>query len=184
MALLPVLFYTPIALGGMEFSQAQITVCMSILGACDTVWMVFVFPFLQRRVGTKGIMQTGSFTWPSFFAGFIIANALLRRNSKEATAAAFIVGLFVALFGSAVGMSFTAAQLAINEASPSPELLGKLNYIAELSCSIIRSIIPAVSTALFAVGVRGNIFSGYLALLILIVFALGLPILLKKVKIN
>lgn len=178
-ALLPVVLFTPIALGGWQLSQRQITLYLSALGVCDAMWMFFFFPILQRRMGTKGILQTGSIMWPSFTVGFIVVNALLRN---DAAIAAIIVGVFMTLVGTAIGMSFTAAQLAINEASPIFELSRRVNYLAELSISIIRSTIPVITTTIFAVGVREQIFSGYLALLIVTVFALGLPIVLTRVK--
>jgi len=178
-AILPVVLYTSIALGGWQLSQRQISIYLSSLGVFDGVWMFLVFPILQRRVGTKGILQTGSIMWPCFTGGFIVVNALLR---KDAVIAAIIVGVFMTLVGTAIGMSFTAAQLAINEASPSFELSRKMNFLAELSISIIRSTIPVIISTIFAVGVSQQIFSGYLALLIVTVFASGLPIILTRVK--
>ncbi|KAI6783504.1 Levodione reductase [Emericellopsis cladophorae] len=69
------------------------------------------------------------------------------------------VGAVDVVLGPAAFMSFTAVQLAVNRASPSPGVLGKLHWVAELGFSVIRSIMPGVATAVFAAGVRGNIQS-------------------------
>lgn len=65
-------------------------------------------------------------------------------------------------------------QLAINDISPSQSTLGTLNGLALSIVSGLRTIGPALFTSIFAIGVKGQIFWGYLAWFALIVTAIVL----------
>jgi hypothetical protein len=64
-------------------------------------------------------------------------------------------------------MAFTGVQLAINEVSPSSEVLGTLNAIALTASSGIRAVAPGVATAIYAVGIRSGFAKGHLAWIIM-----------------
>ncbi|CRK12199.1 hypothetical protein BN1723_009641 [Verticillium longisporum] len=165
MAIHPVVLYTPVHHGGLGLSTAQITAFIAAVGASET-----------RRVGTKRVLVACSWLWPLFFAGYMVTSALEREGE---TVAAVVVAVSNIVVGPGAFMAFTAVQLAVNEASPSPSVLGKLNSSVEILSSIIRSVVPGIATAIFAVGARGNILGGYLAWVVLIVSAMGLPLILK-----
>jgi hypothetical protein len=67
----------------------------------------------------------------------------------------------------------------VNDIAPSHETLGELNAIVLALSSGIRAIVPALSTSLYAIGVKYRIFGGQLFWVILIVLASGLLPLLK-----
>ncbi|RNJ59795.1 hypothetical protein D7B24_001524 [Verticillium nonalfalfae] len=177
MAIHPVVLYTPVHHGGLGLSTTQITAFIAAVGASETVWLMIAFPLLQRRVGTKRVLVVCSWLWPLFFAGYTVTSALEREGQ---TIAAVVVAVFNIVVGPGAFMAFTAVQLAVNEASPSPGVLGKLNSSVEILSSIIRSVVPGIATAVFAVGARGNILGGYLAWVVLIVSTMGLPLILKR----
>jgi MFS family permease len=180
-ALIPVMLYTPIKIGGLGCSPGEITIYMSAMGVSESLWLMFVFPPLHRCLGSKGMLRLCSFAWPLFFAVYPSVNALLRDGSRSGHIVAILVTAMNAMIGPGTWMSLTAAQLAINEVSPSPEILGKLNSMAEICSSLIRTFIPGISTAIFAVGVRGHILSGHLAWLILVLLGLGLAFTMRRV---
>jgi hypothetical protein len=70
-----------------------------------------------------------------------------------------------------------AAQLAVNEISPSPATLGTLNAVALTMSSAARAVMPGLFSSLFATGVRSQILAGYLAWAVLIASVLILIIL-------
>ena len=176
-AILPVVLYTPIDLGGMGYSPSSITVFMTGLGISETVWMVLVFPSLQSKIRTKGVMRLCAFFWPAFFAGYVLMNATLRAERNQANEVrSTVIWAANIIFGSGIWMAFTAAQLAINEVSPNRRVLGKLNAMSEVSSSVSRTLIPPMFTSLFAVGIGGQILGGYLAWVILMLLSLGLPV--------
>lgn len=178
-AIVPVVLYTPVELGGIGFNSFEISLYMASQGASQALWLLLAFPALQYRLGTKRVMQICAGVYPFFFAGYIVVNTLLREGSHVATVFFWIIGSVVAFIGPGVAMNFTGVQLILNDVSPNPHALGTLNALALTCASAVRSIIPAVSTVIYAVGVRNQILWGHLAWAILIGLALLLPIVLQ-----
>ncbi|KAL6867025.1 MFS general substrate transporter [Trichoderma novae-zelandiae] len=178
-AVLPVYLFTPVDLGGVEFSPFRISVWMAVQGASQATWLIVAFPLLQRRIGTKGSMIACVAAYPLFFVGYIVLNLLLRIDTEPAVASFWVVAFFVAFVGPGVSMAFTAVQLALNDVSPNPHVMGTLNALAMTAASAIRSFVPGVSTAIFAVGVRNQIFRGHLVWAILIPIAMSLSIFVR-----
>ncbi|KAL7792439.1 major facilitator superfamily domain-containing protein [Trichoderma ceciliae] len=178
-AILPVLLFTPIDLGGVEFSPFRISVWMAIQGGSQATWLIVAFPFLQRRLSTKGTLAACVAGYPLFFIGYIAMNLLLRMGTEHAVAAFWVLAFVVAFIGPAVSMAFTAVQLALNDVSPNPQVMGTLNALAMTAASAIRSFVPGVATAIFAIGVRNQIFWGHLVWVVLIPIAMSLSIFIR-----
>ena len=175
-AIMPVALYTRPSLGGLGFSPSMISAYMAVQGASQALWLLLAFPFLQRRMGTKGVMKACGIVWPFFFGGYVFLNLLLRDGSRPAVITFWVVGSLVSFIGPGVAMAFTGAQLALNDVSPNPRVLGTLNAIAMTAASGIRAVVPGVSTVIYAIGVRNQTFGGHLAWVILIPIALALGI--------
>ncbi|KAK1249737.1 hypothetical protein MKX08_009740 [Trichoderma sp. CBMAI-0020] len=178
-AILPVLLFTPIDLGGVEFSPFRISVWMAIQGASQATWLIVAFPMLQRRLGTKGSLSACVAVYPLFFAGYVVMNMLLRVGTESTAAIFYVVAFIVAFIGPGVSMAFTAVQLALNDVSPNPHVMGTLNALAMTAASAIRSFVPGVSTAIFAIGVRNQILWGHLVWAVLIPIAMSLSIFVR-----
>ncbi|KAM0456138.1 hypothetical protein ACHAPV_007385 [Trichoderma viride] len=178
-AILPVLLFTAIDLGGVAFSSFQISVWMAIQGASQATWLIIAFPMLQRRLGTKGSLSACVAVYPLFFAGYVAMNMLLRAGTESSFAMFYVVAFVVAIIGPGVSMAFTAVQLALNDVSPNPHVMGTLNALAMTAASAIRSFVPAVSTVIFALGVRNQILWGHLVWVILIPIAMSLSIFVR-----
>lgn len=170
-AIIPVAAYTPIDLGGLGFGPRLISYYMAVQGASQALWLLLAFPWLQRRVGTKGVMKACGVAYPFFFAGYIVLNVLLRDGSHTAKTWFWIIGGFIVVIGPGVSMAFTGAQLALNDVSPDSGVLGTLNAIALTGATAIRSFVPAVATTVYALGVRNQILGGHLAWVLMIPLA-------------
>ncbi|PMB70034.1 putative peptide/nitrate transporter [Beauveria bassiana] len=173
-ALLPVVLFTPVAIGGLGLSPPQISTYMAVQGLSQAVWLVGVFPRLHRRLGNKKLLTACAVAYPFFFLAYIVLNELLRVDTPPPAAAArawwawAVVGPLAAVVGPGVSMAFTGVQLALNDASPDPHVMGTLNGIALTLASALRSFVPGLTTALYAVGVREQILRGHLAWVVLI----------------
>ncbi|KEY72455.1 hypothetical protein S7711_05130 [Stachybotrys chartarum IBT 7711] len=167
-ALLPVVLFTPVSLGGLGLTPFQISIYTAAQGASQALWLLLVFPPLQYRIGTKGVLRICAAVYPFFFCGYIAMNLLLRDHSHTARVCFWILGPCVALIGPGVSMAFTATQLALNDVSPNPQVLGTLNALALTAASAIRCVAPGLATAVYAAGVTGQILGGHLAWVILI----------------
>jgi MFS family permease len=175
----PVALYTPVNVGGMGCSPAVITLYLTVMAVSQIFWLLFVFHFIHRRVRTQGVLRISCIMFPFCFAAYPLMNVLLRGGSKVGRNSAIVVGIINSVIGVGASMASTATQMAVNEVSPCPEVLGKLSSMAEICSSIVRATIPGISTAIFAIGVKGNILSGQLAWWILFIFSIGLGIAAK-----
>ncbi|CAI7663827.1 unnamed protein product [Penicillium manginii] len=175
-AIIPVFWYTKVHLGGFGFTPFQISLMMGLNGAAQAAWLLLVFPPLQRKIGSNGVIRVCAYSYPFFFLSCPLANVLLRMDT-EASLKVFWV--FVPVFltiGCGVSMSFTAIQLAINDIAPSPMVLGTLNALALTHVSALRAFSPALFTSLFAVGARTQFLGGYAIWILLCLLAGGLSV--------
>ncbi|KAK0612137.1 major facilitator superfamily domain-containing protein [Immersiella caudata] len=161
-AILPILLYTPVQLGGFGFGPSLISLIMATEAASQALWLVLAFPPLHRRLGNRGLLQACGLAYPLVFAGYILLNQLLRDGSDTARAWFWVACAIESLVGPGVAMSFTAVQLALNDVAPSPQVLGTLNAVALTVSSAVRSIAPGATSALYALGVRSRILDGQL----------------------
>lgn len=169
-AVVPVFWFEPVHLGGFGFSPRWISIFLAVGGISQALWLLLVFPPLQHRFSTGGVLRACTIVWPVFFLVYPICNQFLKHDWK---AAFWIVGFATQVLGSGVAMAFTAVQLALNDISPSHSTLGTLNALALALMSGIRAITPATFSSLYATGVKYQILGGQFVWAILLVCALA-----------
>ncbi|KAI0453523.1 major facilitator superfamily transporter [Xylaria acuta] len=175
-AVVPVFWATNVDLGGLGFSPLQISLFMGLSGLSQAVWLLLVFPPLQHRLGTNGVMRLCGGAYP-FFLGFMpLLNLVLRAHTDAGNAAFWVFAPTLLTLGPGVSMAFTGVQLALNDVSPSHEMLGMLNALALTLSSGLRSFSPALFASLFAVGARNQFLYGYFVWVILLILALGFTV--------
>jgi hypothetical protein len=104
-AVFPVAQYTPISLGGLEFSAGFIAACTALNGASQAVWLLVVFPVLHKRLGTGRLLMCCAVVWPVLFAAAPFENAVLRYVGRGAVF--WATGTPVLVLGSGVSMAFS-----------------------------------------------------------------------------
>ncbi|KAI1078659.1 MFS general substrate transporter [Whalleya microplaca] len=172
-AIVPVFWYTPISLGGFAFAPLQISLFLGLTGLSQAAWLLLVFPPLQRRAGTNGVLRACGVAYPFFMAVMPVLNLLLWKGWTVAFWIATPVCLAV---GPGISMAFTGVQLALNDVSPSPETLGVLNALALTLVSGLRSFSPALFASLFAVSAKSGILWGYMVWVVMVLLALGFTV--------
>jgi hypothetical protein len=172
-AIAPVFFFTPVSLGGYGLSPLQISLFMCLGGGSQSLWLLIAFPWLQARLGTKGVMKLCATAYPVMFVVLPLCNLLLRAGYNAAFWS--IVPVFL-VWWSGVAMSFTAIQLVLNDVSPSPAVLGTLNAVALTLVSGIRAFSPALFASLFAASVKSGILRGHLIWILMVVLAVGFTV--------
>lgn len=183
-ALVPVVLYTPVQIGGLGFSPSWIAIFMAVNGASQALWLLLAFPKLHKRFGVKGVMWGCAVIWPWEFLCYIALNYLLRDGSQPAIVWFWILAGFVAVIGPGISMAFTSTQLALNDVAPSTHVLGTLNAVAMTMSSAIRAVIPGVITVIYAVGVRNQILGGHLAWIVLAPIAGALIFVVKAMPVD
>ncbi|KAK8041515.1 Efflux pump [Apiospora phragmitis] len=172
-AIISIFWFTSVELGGIEFTKFQIGLFMALTGVSQAFWLLVVFPPLQHRLGTNGVMRLCANCYPFFLGTNALLNALRRAGFDSAFWVA--VPCFLAV-GPGVSMSFTAVQLALNDISPSPAMLGTLNALALTGLSGLRAFTPALFTSIFALGANSQFLGGYLVWAILVLLAAGFTV--------
>jgi hypothetical protein len=197
-SVVPVFWFTKPELGGFGFSPLQISVFLGMVGISQAIWLLLIFPPLQHRFGTGGVLRGCSIAWPVTFMIFPICNILLRQAWGVVFWSVAPVALAV---GSGVSMAFSkilsarssrficsscplaaaaGAQLALNDIAPSPSTLGTLNALALTLHSALRMIAPALFSSIFATGVRTQFLNGYLVWVVLVLLSLGLAVTIRS----
>lgn len=166
----PVFWFTSPELGGCGLSPIQISVFLAVAGLAQSFWTLIVFPPLQHRIGTGGVLRLTTTIWPFLFASNPVLSELMKRNLVTPF---WVIGMVLMFFGSGVAQAFTGVQLALNDISPTPAALGTLNAIALTCVSGIRAVIPALFSSLYAAGARSQALRGYLIWVILIVMTVA-----------
>lgn len=172
-AIISVFWFTPIERGGFGFDQFWIGMFMSLNGVAQALWLLLVFPPLQHRLGTNGVIRACASAYP-FFLGFsAVLNLFLRHGFVTLF---WVLAPLATMIGPGVSMSFTGIQLALNDVSPSPETLGTLNALSLTAGAGIRAFAPGLFASLFAIGARTQILWGYMVWFILVLLALCLTV--------
>ncbi|KAF4875417.1 Efflux pump azaK [Colletotrichum siamense] len=173
-AIVPVFWYTRVDLGGLGFTSVQISLMMAVNGIAQAFWLLVIFPPLQHRWGTNGLLRVCAYAYPWFFFMLPLGNLALKAGAHNTTAITlfWVFAPILLAIGSGVAMSFTGVQLALNDVSPSPQVLGTLNALSLTGLSIIRAFSPALFASLYALGARTQWLWGHAiwVLLILITF--------------
>ncbi|EOO04360.1 putative major facilitator superfamily transporter protein [Phaeoacremonium minimum UCRPA7] len=170
-SLVAIFWYTPVELGGFGFTPLQISIMMAVNGIAQATWLLLIFPPLQHRIGTNGVMRLCAYAYPVFFFLCPLGNLMLKQQTEAAVKAFWVIAPVVLVFGCGISMSFTAIQLAVNDVTPSPQVLGTLNALALTGVSIIRAFTPALFNTLFAVGARTQWFYGYAIWVLMVILA-------------
>lgn len=168
-AIAPVFWYTSVHLGGFEFTPLEISFALGAAGLSQAVWTLLIFPPAQHRWGTGGVLRFCSFIWVISTGTGPLCNYMLRQGWHVAFWIIFSIGTII---GAGASMGFTCVQLALNDISPSPAVLGTLNAVALALMSGTRAVAPALFASLFATGVSNQILHGYFAWAILMAMAL------------
>lgn len=178
-AIVPVFWYTPVDLGGFGFTPMQISLLMGLNGAAQAAWLLLVFPPLQKKIGSNGVIRLCAAAYPCFLLTMPVGNMLLRTGTDAAIKSFWVFTPVALVFGCGVSMSFTAIQLALNDVSPSPRVLGTLNALALTGSSGLRAFCPALFTTLYALGARTQLAGGYAIWIFLALLASGLSFVAK-----
>ncbi|KAI9511010.1 MFS general substrate transporter [Russula earlei] len=173
LTLIPLVWSTPIELGGLGLNPAAIGLWMSVYGAASAVCQFVFFPFAIARFGPRRVIITAVSTFIATFVLFPLENVVVRQASlrdKEAAVWPFII---VQLLMIAISdMGFSSVFMYISSAPPNKRSLGATNGLAQTVVSIQRAIGPAAATSLFAFSLENNIMGGNFtfAVLLLLVF--------------
>ncbi|EJU02927.1 MFS general substrate transporter [Dacryopinax primogenitus] len=162
-AAMPVLFFTPVELGGWGFTPAQISYYFAAGGVTQSIWLLLAFPPMYSRLGTKYLTRLWTFVLPFTYGCMILQNWALRRGDVPLFGVLMALQLLTA---TGAPMVPTAFQLALNNILLSPHALGTLSGLSLSLSSAIRSFAPPAFASLYALGVKEQIMAGQLGVVV------------------
>ena len=80
-AIAPLFMFTRIDLGGFDFEPLQIMFFLALNGLAQAIWILIIFPPLQLRIGTNGVIRACAIAYPFWFLVQPIFNWFLRDGS-------------------------------------------------------------------------------------------------------
>ncbi|KAI0264194.1 MFS general substrate transporter [Gloeopeniophorella convolvens] len=168
LVLQPLIYSTPISLGGLGMAPAAIGTAVGLLGIPNAFQFTW-FPPAVARFGPRRVFIAGVASFLPAFVLFPLANLAARQGGPDS-------GVVWTLVGAQLGMTvlttmpFGCIYMYVSSAAPTSDLLGATNGLAQTVVSAQRAIGPAVATALFAFSLEHEILGGNGAYVVFAVF--------------
>jgi MFS family permease len=190
-ALFPLIFSTPIYLGGLGFAPASIGSWLALFGIVDGVFQALFFAKMVDWLGPKRLFCVSVSCFAPVMAMFPIISWLASARGMVDHAITFtLLGQLVLIvlwdmsFGECFNKSVSLLQvthlitgtifLFITASAPSQNVLGAINGLGQTSAAMARAFGPALATSLFAFSKEHNILNGNAIYVIFIILAGGL----------
>jgi len=164
--MIPLMYATPIELGGLGLSPLYIGRLMGLVGFLNVFMQIFLSAKAIRRFGPHRIFTATFCCLPISFLAYPILNYLARRAGRvDAAVIAVMVLQMSAPF--VVFPTFACASIFIVDAVPTQNSLGSLNGLAHMVGSILRSVAPSLVGSLFSASVSRLLLRGNLVYVVL-----------------
>ncbi|KAF7863191.1 hypothetical protein EAF04_007274 [Stromatinia cepivora] len=143
-------FNTSVMAGGLGLSVQQVGVIMSINGVIALFVQAVIFPWAAEFFGTYRLFILVTVLHP---VAYLMVPVLVYLPSSF-----LYIGLYTALFVRNLLsiLLYPVLLILIKEATPSPNVLGKVNGLAASAGAACRTIAPPVSGYLYAFGSKTN----------------------------
>ncbi|KAI0250883.1 MFS general substrate transporter [Lactifluus subvellereus] len=178
LALIPLIWSTPIEFGGLDMSPASIGLWISAYGVMDGIFQFAFFPRIVGRFGPRLVFLTSIAAYAIIYTMFPFENLALRHAAVGGPTVIVWLLVFLQLWSLGVSnMGYSAVFMFICAAAPNQRSLGATNGFAQTLASVQRAVGPAAADWLFAFTLMHNILGGkfiYVVLLVLVCVALAI----------
>ncbi|KAJ7017084.1 major facilitator superfamily domain-containing protein [Mycena alexandri] len=170
-ALFPLVYSTPIPLGGLGLEPFDIGRIMGLCGVINAIFQALFGGRFIRYFGARPVFTAAFAAFGLVFALFPLLTFLAQRAGR--VDAAVLVVLACQLSCSVVFyFSFASTNLFLMDAAPNRASVGRVNGLGQMVGTIQRSIAPSMASSLFALSVKHNLARGYLVYIVLTGLAL------------
>lgn len=156
--LIPLIYSTPIELGGLGFNPYQIGLIMGIWGLLNAFVQINLLGKAIRKYGASRVYKIAYSSYAVCFLTFPISTYLARRNGSVGVGTC--ISIFVQLSSQFLPyMSYGAIHVVIAETTPKP-VLGSINGIVQMTGCTMRTIGPVFASSLFSVSLEKRLMGG------------------------
>lgn len=135
--------------GGLGLRSATIGMWLSVFGIGGILLQLFIYPRLQKRIGTRGVFRIALFLFPVTYT----AAPYLSLLAGDHAARWVFLGFVVCAQIMARTMAIPSTVILLTEAAPSRTVLGTVHGAGNMLASLARAVGPAVGGYVFALGV-------------------------------
>jgi len=139
--------------GGLGLRSATIGIWLSVFGIGGILLQLFIYPRLQRRIGTRGVFRVALFLFPLTY----LAAPYLSLLAGSHDARWVFLGIVVCAQIMARTMAIPSTVILLTEAAPSKTVLGTIHGAGNMLASLARAVGPAVGGYVFALGVEEGV---------------------------
>ncbi|RDB23784.1 Protein ZINC INDUCED FACILITATOR-LIKE 1 [Hypsizygus marmoreus] len=188
LVLLPLIYSTPLDLGGLGLSPSMIGTILGVWGVINGIIQVSCFAWVRKHLGQRSCYMLGIAGLGVCFALFPVLARLAAWDGGKVGPWVWL-GIMLQLTAYMFSyMSYACMFMYIAAAAPSRSSLGATNGLAQLTVSGVRALAPSTASSLFSFSLellhgRGSTIGGYLVYLVLCSIsaaALGWSFLLPK----
>jgi len=166
MALVPLVWSTPIDLGGLSFSPASIGLWLSGYGCLNGLIQLVFFPRVVGRLGPGRVVLLSVALYVIIYSMFPFENLAARLAALGGGGVTAAVWPFVVLQLVAIcitDMGFNSVFMFLAAAAPNKRSLGATNGLAATVVAIQRTVGPTAAASLFAYSLANDVLGGNFA---------------------
>jgi len=180
MALVPLVWSTPIELGGLDLSPASIGLWLSGYGCLNAVLQFAFFPSVVGRLGPGRVVVVSIAVYIIIYTMFPFENLAARHAAASHGGTNMTLWVLIVLQLASIcitDMGFNSVFMFLAAAAPNRRSLGATNGLAQTVVAIQRTVGPAAAASLFAFSLANNVLGGNFAYVVLLaVVGVGLYI--------
>ncbi|KAI1429656.1 major facilitator superfamily domain-containing protein [Xylaria sp. FL1777] len=139
--------------GGLGLRSATIGIWLATFGIGGILLQLFIYPRLQKRIGTRGVFRIALFLFPVTY----LAAPYLSLLAGDHGARWVFLGFIVCAQIMARTMAIPSTVILLTEAAPARTVLGTIHGAGNMLASLARAVGPAVGGYVFALGVEEGI---------------------------
>ncbi|KAI0287659.1 MFS general substrate transporter [Russula brevipes] len=156
--LLPLVYTTPIRLGGLGLDPARMGVCLAVLGILKGILQLTVFHRILNFLGLRSTLIALIFGLVPSFLLFPVNGLYVRHSGTDIVL--WILVLIQMLSTIGVTMAYGCTFIYISSAAPR-SMLGATHGLTQTVASLLRGGGPAISASLFSFSLENNVMGGY-----------------------
>ncbi|KAF8905972.1 major facilitator superfamily domain-containing protein [Gymnopilus junonius] len=174
--------YTPIQLGGLDFSASQIGYALAIAGIASVLLQIIFLPTLLTHIRHARLYNLCMMFWPLTYLTLPVLNLIARGGMvmggqhgelQPSTSYAIWLGITQVMVMSRIGCLAYSVSLILVKQNSSATALGKTNAIVLWGMCLARALAPAFVSSFFALSVDKRVFGGFLWLVVMIAISLA-----------
>ncbi|KAI2636829.1 major facilitator superfamily domain-containing protein [Xylaria nigripes] len=138
--------------GGLGLRSATIGLWLSVFGIGGILLQLFIYPRLQKHIGTRGVFRIALFAFPVTYAAAPYLSLLGENQVKQWVFLGFIVCAQIM----ARTMAIPSTVILLTEASPAKSVLGTVHGAGNMLACLARAIGPAAGGYVYALGLEAE----------------------------